>query len=477
MPGTFLAGETKIRPGVYVRAANFGLPPEAYVPSGIVAAVFRASWGPLGSAEVKTLEALEEVARVYGTGDRTEVPSEAFNGRAKKVLAWRLGAADGTLTTKNLQDTSGAPVDVIRIDAKYVGTRNFKLTVRDSLIDAAKRELLVYSSDNVLLETFTFTKGGAGEVDALVAAVAAQGSDYITATKLAAGNGLLAAITGVAMTAGTNPTVDAAAFSAALTGIEAMDWNVLVIDTDETAFHATVQTYIDRVRGAGKRVLAVIGEPTSVDFATRCANCAAFNDPAIIYCINGFKKSDGTSMEGYKAAARVGGMVASAAVTDSLTHAVVSGATNVTGILSNSDIELAITKGALVFTANTAGQVQIEYGINTLVTPAADQDAGWKKIRRVRTRDNLMDRIALAWDPLIGKVNNTPDGRAVLIAAAQGAINDMIKEGALLEGGVIYEDPENLPVGDSAWFVVAVDDVDSAEKLYITFGFRFAPTS
>jgi hypothetical protein len=75
---------------------------------------------------------------------------------------------------------------------------------------------------------------------------------------------------------------------------------------------------------------------------------------------------------------------------------------------------------------------------------------------------------------LIGKINNNADGRATLIAAAQGIINRMIAEGALL-GGTIYEDPNNPPAGDSAWFVVAVDDVDSVEKVYITFGFRFSP--
>ena len=50
----------------------------------------------------------------------------------------------------------------------------------------------------------------------------------------------------------------------------------------------------------------------------------------------------------------------------------------------------------------------------------------------------------------------------------------MAGEGALLQGS-IFEDPNNPPVGDSAWFVVQVDDLDSAEKVYITFQFRFAP--
>jgi len=144
------------------------------------------------------------------------------------------------------------------------------------------------------------------------------------------------------------------------------------------------------------------------------------------------------------------------------------------GALSNTDIESALNSGALVFTLSSQKQVQIEQGINTFITPTADLDMGWRKIRRVRTRDTLIDRIGATWDLLIGKINNDANGRATLMAAAQGVINEMINEGALI-AGQIYEDPTNHPKGDSAWFIIQVDDTDSAEKLYLTFQFRFAP--
>jgi hypothetical protein len=51
----------------------------------------------------------------------------------------------------------------------------------------------------------------------------------------------------------------------------------------------------------------------------------------------------------------------------------------------------------------------------------------------------------------------------------------MAKEGKLLEGGKMVLDADNPPLGDSAWFKLAVDDLDSGEKLYFTFGFRFSP--
>jgi len=470
---TFQVGESKIRPGIYVRVTSEGGPPEAVVPQGVVAALLQASWGPLG--EVITLENSNSIISVYGSGGTLDTAEEAFKGGCRQVLAYRLGSS-GAKATVTLKDTDTTPLDVVTITAKYEGTRgnDFKVTVRDSLVNpTTERELLVYEG-TTLRQTITFAKGSTEPQD-LVDAVTASDSSWITATKLADGNGVLADVTQDALTGGTDPTVAGEDYSNGLSAIEALDWNVLAVDSEDAATHATVQTYIDRVRSEGKRVLAVIGEPTNVDLATRLANAGAFNDPAIIYVANGFKGSDGVTKEGYKAAARVAGMVAAAQITDSLTHAVVRNATELVGALTNAEIEQAIQSGALVFTMSAQKQVHIEYGINTFVTVDADHDAGWKKIRRVKTRDNLIDRITATWDPLIGKINNSPDGRATLIAAAQGIINQMVAEGALL-AGTIYEDPNNPPAGDSAWFVVQVDDLDSAEKVYITFGFSFSPT-
>lgn len=465
----FQVGEQKVRPGVYVRVTNIGEPQEAIVPQGIVAALFRASWGPLG--EVIYLENVDAVISTFGSVGTVDTAIEAFRGGCRRVVAYRLGTG-GTKALLNLQDSESA--DVVKIEAKYEGVRgnDFVVTVRDSLTDVTKRELLLYEG-TTLRQTISFAKGSS-EPQALVDAITASNSPYITATKIADGSGTLATVTQQPLTGGEDPTVNGESYSAGLSAIEAIDWNVLAVDSEDPVTHAVVQTYIDRVRNEGKRVLGVVGEPTSVPLATRLANARAFNDPAIIYVANGFKGSDGVTREGYKAAARVAGMVASAQITESLTHYVVRGATELVGALTNAEIEQTIQSGALVFTMNAQKQVHIEYGINTFVTLTADMDAGWKKIRRVRTRDNLMDRIAATWDPLIGKINNSPDGRATLIAAAQGIINRMIAEGALLQGS-IFEDVNNPPVGDSAWFVVQVDDLDSAEKVYITFQFRFAP--
>ena len=126
-----------------------------------------------------------------------------------------------------------------------------------------------------------------------------------------------------------------------------------------------------------------------------------------------------------------------------------------------------------MLTVSKSRQIQIEKAINTLVTPDADQDAGWKKIRRVKERFELMDRIDTTLDPMVGKVDNDTDGRAAIVAAAQRVIDAMIGEKKLLAGTVV-EDEGNPPRGDMAWFILAIDDLDSIETIYLTYRFRFA---
>lgn len=462
----FVAGEQKVRPGVYVRVVNRGLPTEPGLAAGIVAVPFRASWGPLGKAVL--LESPDAATALFGSDGTVHALLDASLGGARQVLAYRMGS-NGAAASTELQGQGGP---VVTITAKYPGTRgnNLSVTVRDSLAATGQRELIVYEG-TTRRQTITYAPG-ADEAAALVAAVAESGSEWITAT--ATGSGPVTAVTQQALTGGTDPTITGEDYANALEAIEALDWNVLAVDTDDTATHAMVAAYIDRVRDEGKRVLCVIGEPTSVALDTRLSNAAAFNDPAVIYVANGLRGLDGVIREGYRAAALVAGIIASEPVTASFTHYVAPRTTEVVGLLTNAEIERAIKSGALVFTTNASKQVQIEYGINTLVTLAADQDAGWKKIRRMRTRDNLIERCVAITDPLIGKVTNSPDGRAALIAAMQGVVDAMVREGALLSG-TVREDPSNPAQGDSAWFLIEVDDLDSAEKMYLTFGFRFAP--
>lgn len=84
-----------------------------------------------------------------------------------------------------------------------------------------------------------------------------------------------------------------------------------------------------------------------------------------------------------------------------------------------------------------------------------------------------MQRINENSESIIGNVGNDSNGRQTFIAIANGVINQMISEGKLVSGEVV-EDAKNPAKGDSAWFTISVVDLDSIEKVYITYQFMFS---
>ena len=473
MSGRYSNGQTMPRPGIYFREENGGGNELIGARNGVVAVAFKANWGPLG--QIVTLESSSEIAENFGddSGENSNVAilEKIFLGGASEIKAVRVGSG-GTQASITLKDTTtGSAVSVLTLTAKYAGTRALSITIKDSLSVTTQRECIIYSGTKELMKT-TFAKGE-NEVDALVEAINGDVAAIVTATKLAAGNGTLAAVTQTEFTiAGASPVITNTDYDAAFTVLESAQWNVLCVDSNETAVHALVKAFINRANDAGLMAIACIGEPTSVDYATRKANCAAFNSYNIVYVLNGFKVGV-TSYEGFNAAAVVAGLIAYIPSNDSPTHKVISGATEIIGPLTNTQVVECLSCGAIVFTASASGSVWIEQGINTLTVLDANHDAGWKKIRRTKCRFELIQRILENTEGIIGNVGNDSNGRATIIAIANGIINEMIAEGKLISGS-IYEDPAHPAKGDSAWFIIEVLDLDSIEKVYLTYRFSFA---
>ena len=169
----FTIGEKKDRPGVYQRYENRGTGPLAGIVNGIVAAVYKSNWGPVGEVEtIGSDEAGGLTARMGGGANATvDVVTEAFNGGATTVLAVRLGSG-GTQGTLALKDTTAdTPADAIKLTTKYPGSRSFKITIREKL------------GDTPLLFTFrTKKEGGVHEMD--TAAYVAL-NKAVAATKMA----------------------------------------------------------------------------------------------------------------------------------------------------------------------------------------------------------------------------------------------------------------------------------------------------
>lgn len=477
------AGEQKIRPGVYQRHVNTGYDLPDGAQDGICAIPVKASWGPLGKV-VRNTNALQ-LEENYGTGTYSTgytVPAAAamFSGGAATVYTYRMGSGGtaGTYTLASVSEEETVTASLVAT-AKYVGAAPISVAVQQKLGDTTTKQFLVYFGTS-LVETFEFAANGSTEGPNLIAAAA--NSNYITFT----GTGTVATVPIVAATAGvlaggTNPTVTNADYSTAFQALEPYYYNCIALDVDDDqdmSLSLLLKAYLDNAYLLGKLGIAVVGEKTTVDFDTRLAHAKAFNDAKVVYLGGGYMTGS-ENRDGVLSICYTAGVIASTPSNRGITHSVISGATDLCESLTYSQYEDAIRNGALMVSISPDGSIWYDSGINTLTNPdPATQDKGWEKIRRVKVRFEMINRLDRTLDPKVGQVSADSDGVADVIQAGQRVLDAMAnQEGKLQPGATFVADPDRPYTGDSAWFIIQADDIDSLEKIYLQYQFRYSMNS
>lgn len=461
-------GEKKIRPGVYQRHSNIGYNSLIGASDGICAIPVQASWGPLGVV-VKNNRASDLTKNygsgTYGAGFTVPAAAAMFEGGASTVYTYRLGTGGKAAT---LELASG-----LTATAKYPGTMAISLAVQAKLGDSSKKQLLVYVG-NALMETWDFAADTKAEGANLAAAV--KNSSYITVSGTAATVETLAVASG-ALSGGENPTVSNSDYSNAFAAFEPYYYNTIAIDKDDDenmTLSLLLQAYLDNAYKLGKLGIAVVGEKSSVAFADRAAHAIAFDDAKVVYLGGGWKCGS-ENKDGALAICYTAGVIAATPSNKGITHTVISGATELCESLTFSEYEAAIGAGMLLVSLSQDGSIWYDSAINTLINlEEGVQDEGWKKIRRVKTRFELIHRLDLALEPKVGRVSADSDGVADIIQTGQRIVDAMVAEGKLYSGASFTEDTENPAVGDSAWFIIQADDIDSLEKIFLHYQFRYS---
>lgn len=465
MVGTWRLGEIKTRPGTYFRRTATGVTVEGAT-NGILACVFQSNFGALNKVVDLDQSDLNNLEDLFGTG--ATVLREGFLGGATTIRAVRVGSG-GTCSTITLKGSNGdnpTEVNRVKLDNKYEGTRTFSFTIKDNLITGS-RQLIAYSGTDI----FTVVNFAAGEDEAQALVDALANNRYFTATKLASGT--LSDVTQAPMTAGTNPAVTKASYAAATDILERYQWNCLVADTDDAEVQSVLIDFVKLSYETGHLGFACIAGKSTQDFDDRLSFATGINDEKVVYVLSGWNDIYGTAYDGYLAAARIGGMIAAVETNNSLTHITISNALDLIEPFTNGEITRAEQKGCLVFSLNADDQVQIDKAINTLVTVGNDMDAGWSKIRRTKTRFELMTRINQTCERLVGRLNNDSNGRSTIVAAMNTVINEMVAEKKLFFGSNAKEDPDHKPEADRAYFLINIGDIDSLEQFYLTYQFSF----
>lgn len=255
-------------------------------------------------------------------------------------------------------------------------------------------------------------------------------------------------------------THDADDVTAALAALKTISFNTLCYPYDgeaETANKTAIATWIKAMRDdEGVKCQAVL------------VNHAADSE-GIINVTQGIIMSDGTELTAAEATAWVAGATAGASITTSNTGMKYEGTIDVKPRLTKSEMETAIKAGKFIFKVDTAQNVTAVYDINSLTTVTVEKGKMFTKNRVIRILDNTANDITSIFESnYVGKVNNNEDGRSILKAALVDYFNTLQNMGAIQN---FKTDDVAVSAGtdsDAVVVTVAIQPVDSVEKIYIT---------
>ena len=461
-----------VLPGLYMNFQAAALAAIQTGARGTVMVPVKAHWGPIGAFETLTRES--QAIDMFTTNDTDGATAYktcrlALMGGAKEVVAYRLDDGTAAASSISLQDTAEVPVDALKIEGYYKGTRadNFKISVAANPVDATKKDIKLYEG-TTLKKTFTFVSGA---IAAAVAAINGDGQKLIKATLLAEGNGILADVITQPLTGG-NSGIDAIAnqdYIDAFALMEARKFNVVSLDgVAEESLQASFKAWVERIRSEGTYIKGVIGGTAVSDKATDAVDqaitrSAAANHEGIVNVGCGAYLG-GVEYSSAELAPWVAGQIAGQKLKESTTYAPAP-FSDVNRRWTKSEQRTAVENGVFLL-FHDGLIVKVLKGINSLVTLRQGQNNSFKKIRSIRVMDAIAsDLQRTAEANYIGKVNNTEEGRLALIGACLEYMATLAKGEVIENTGYFVElDPDYY--GNGATMTPETDQV------FLNFGAR-----
>ena len=435
--GTFDKSVGKVRPGTYINFEASNQSPLGSSDRGtVLIPLINHSYGPEKEFITISNESVDSAIDKLGYSVYDDDPSmllirEAFKN-ASTVIVYIAKA--GTKAT----GTGGG----LSAQAKYGGSRGNALSYSVAANPVAGFDVSVYL-DGSTVEAFE----GVTNVSALV------DSKYITFT--ASEGTSLEAVAGVSLTGGTDGTAANSDIAAFLDDMESVNFNTLAFPVTEESLLAACVTKIKYLReNVGRGVKAVVP-----DYKADYEGIINVTNSVII---NGVTLSDA------QATAWVAGADASASNVQSNTHKIYVGAESVANAKTHEQAVAAIQNGEFFFSYSENGDVIVEYDINSLTSFTDRKDKSYSKNRVLRVFDSFAESIRLNFPP--NKYSNNENGWDIMDGMGRSILKQFFDAGAIRN--VDYDSDfavvRGESKGDSTYFNVGLQPVDSAEKLYFT---------
>ena len=354
--------------------------------------------------------------------------------------------------------TATASEPAVTGTAMYGGTRGNALSFDCVANEEDGYDVNVYL-DNSLMETFEGLKT-IGDLTAVT-------SEWIKFTGTAETE--LSDFSALSLEGGTDVKEDTLSITKFLDASEGQVWNTMAFPLDSGENSSLLTTLVSKIKylreDVGKYRKAVVADYVC-DYE------------GIINVANSYVLSDGTALTHAQATAWVAGADAGADCVTSNTYEVVEDAADIVDLFSHAEAVAAIKAGKFFFSFNEKTEVAVEYDINSLTSFNDGKKAkSWRKNRVLRVLDSFGESCQVNFPP--NKYDNDDDGWNVM----EGIGKALLKQyGPKSDGGIgairnidfdnDFKVDRERSVGDETYFIVGIQPVDSAEKLFFTITTR-----
>ncbi len=450
--GTFNLSGKKVRPGTYINIKTGKLSVlGADLEGAVLLPLIGADYGPSGEFMKIDASAPDEHFMKLGHSVYDDNNTlmlyirEALKGCREVYVFIPKAGAKATVTLG----------EVLVATAKYGGTlgNSFKVAVvANATLGTGYFNVSVYKGTE-LVETFSGVQkvGDLDGVSEYVDFTAASGSTAATA---------LAAASATSLASGTDGSMSNSDFTTMLDASESVDWNALAFPYDAVTTYASLATAIvSKIKyfreEAGKDVYAVMSG-------------VAGDYEGIFNVDNGYVLTGGTQIDASKACCYIAGITAGANYLTSNTYRKVDGAAKVLNPKTHDEAVAAINAGKIFFSYDDSWNVIVEYDINSLTTFNSAKDESYRKGRVNRVFDAYRALLRANFPP--NRFNNDETGWKIMEGIGKSIHKTLQEEGAIQNVDLDndFKVDRSRSAGDQTYFNVALQPVDSAEKLYFS---------
>lgn len=370
--GGLFVTQNKVLPGTYINFVSAARARATLSDRGIVAIPVSLNWGEEATVFTVTNEEFrKDSLKIFGyTYESEEVKGirELF-ANAKKVYFYRLNS--GGIKASNTYAT-----------ALFGGTRgnDLKIAIAPNVDDSSKFDVSTMLGTKVL-DIQTVSDGAGLKANAFVTFKA---------------EATLENTSGIALTGGTNGTVDGESEQNALNALESYSFNVLGCLSASSSVKSLYTEYTKRLR-----------DEMGVKFQLVVYNQAADYEGVI----NVKNKVSDQGVEESSLVYWLSGAEADCAINKSCTNMTYDGEFTVITDYKQSELEAAIRAGELIF-HKVGDEVRVLDDINSLVSVTDEKGEDFKSNQTIRVLDQVGNDIALLFNnKYLGKIQNNKSGR------------------------------------------------------------------